>query len=646
MKKGDEMTTQRSCEILIVCILTGLFFTSCGGGGGDGGGPQPTEVPVVLGQPGPGDAGNHFPFTVGNVWNFRGTSVGTGHPTETFSNAITITGTRQVQGVTTTIFLESNPGNLKLSSETFLVKDANGIADLGASDPTDTLTPQLVPFWEYRFPLQSGGRFVSLDRREVDFGEDLDFDGINEKLDVRSVVKLTGFEAVTVPVGTFADCARLERTITLTVTLSRNRSQVTATDVATGWFAPGVGWVKRVETISDPSQNLTETITEELAGFSVDGTEKGILPGFTITGDLTTAIGFDGTNYLLVTSRGQQSPSGLFGRIVSDSGQALNDFQITTEGFNPAIAFDGSNYLVTFDRNGQIFGTRVSPSGTVLDGPSGFPISTSLPSGASTNFLSASAFDGANCLVVWNKFVVDNYEIFGRFVTPAGQVLDEFEIFSAPGEQGFPSIAFDGTNYLIAWRDTRTGSGPSEDTDIFGTRVTPSGVVLDPGGIAIVTAPGFQGDKPQIAFDGTNYFVVWSEIQTLGVSPPVDGRIMGRRISTDGTLLGGTADSEGIAITTISSSHNPTVAFDGTDFMVAWAVGSYPIFPPTGIFAARVSKDGILLDGPPEEFGLPISGSPPSGSFFTDPLIVYGGKNYLLSWVSTSETSGVFIFPF
>lgn len=632
----------RFSSFSVLLIIVALFLSPCGGGGG---GSQPlTEVPVVLGQPGPGDAGNHLPFTIGNVWNFRGTSVSTGQPEEVFFNAVTITGTRLVHGVTTSVFLESNPGNLGISTEIFLVKDLNGIANFGSSDPTDTVTPQLVPFWEFRFPLQAGESFVSLDRRAVDIGDDLDFDGINETANVRSVVALAGFEAVTVPVGSFADCARLERTLTLTITLSSLRIQVAVTDVATGWFAPGVGWVKRMETTAIPSQGFTETITEELVGFSVEGTGRGILPGFTIPGDVTSAIGFDGTNYLLVSSRDLQLPGGLFGRIVSDSGQVLNDFQITAAGANPAVAFDGSNYLVTFDREGQIFGTRVSPAGTVMDGPSGFQISTSLP-GASTNFTSALAFDGVNCLVVWNKFVVDNHEIFGRLVTPAGQVLDEFEIFLAAGEQVFPSIAFDGTNYLVAWRDTRTGSGPSEDTDIFGTRVTPSGGVLDPGGIAIVTAPGFQGDRPKIAFDGTNYFVVWSDIRTLGVSPPVDGRIMGRRISTDGTLLEGPAASEGIAITTIPSSHSPTLGFDGTNFMVAFAVGSYPIFPPAGIFAARVSTDGILIDGPPDKLGLPISGTPSSGSFFADPVIASGGRNSLLTWVSASETSGVFIIP-
>lgn len=642
---GVKPRVSRTLFAIVSSVIVTFSLSSCGGGGG-GAGPQASaEVPVVLGQPGPGDAGNHFPFTVGNAWNFQANRVETGQPQETFLNGVTITGTRQVNGVTATVFLESNPANLGVPEETFLVNDANGIANFGNADPTDTLTPRLVPFWELRFPLQAGASFVSLDRRGVDFGEDLDLDGVNERVDLRSDVTVVGLEAVTVPVGTFAGCARVQRTLTLTITLSEDRTTVAATEVGTAWFAPGVGWVKRVETTTIASLGLTETTTEELMGFSVEGTARGILPGFTITGDVTGAVGFDGTNYLLVSSRDVPSPGGLFGRIVSESGQVLSDFQITAAGANPAVAFDGSNYLVTFDREGQIFGNRVSPTGTVLDGPSGFQISTSSP-GASTNFSSAAAFDGLNYLVVWNKFVVDNHEIFGRLVTPAGQVLDEFQVFSAPGEQVFPSIAFDGTNYLVAWRDTRTGSGPSADTDIFGVRVSPSGVVLDPGGIAIVTAPGFQGDQPKIAFDGTNYLVVWSDIQTLGVSPPVDGRIMGRRISTAGTLLGGPADSAGIAITTIPSSHSPTVAFDGTNFMVAWAVGSYPLFPPAGIFAARVSTDGILIDGPPENLGLTISGPPPSGSAFAYPVITSGGRNSLLTWVRAPDTSAVFIYPF
>lgn len=73
-------------------------------------------------------------------------------------------------------------------------------------------------------------------------------------------------------------------------------------------------------------------------------------------------------------------------------------------------------------------------------------------------------------------------------MTPAGQVLGEFPIFSASGEQVEPVLAFDGTNYLVVWRDTRNGSGPAESTDVYGAGVSPVGRVLDSSGTAIATA--------------------------------------------------------------------------------------------------------------------------------------------------------------
>jgi len=646
--------------LLPLSFFVVFAFVACGGGGGGGSKPS-DEVPVVLGQPGPGDADNHFPFTIGNIWNFQGTDAGTGLPPEGFFNAVTITGAIQVAGVPATVFLESNPGNLGESKEIFLVKDASGIAVFGNFDPTDTLTQQIVPFWRLRFPLQAGESFVSLDRKGIDLGEDLDGDGISEKADLRSVVSVIGFESVSVPVGTFDDCARVEQNLTLNLILSSDGSRLTVTDLATAWFAPNDGWVKRMAISSFPAFDFIETVIEELYGARVDGQGRGVLPPFIIAENVASAdsdtsrpgrsaLGFDGTNYLIVSCHDIENPAGLFGITLSESGQILNEFQITVNGCsaNRALAFDGTNYLVTFDQEGQIVGTRVSPGGVVLDGPSGFQISSSAPDGA-TNFLPAVAFDGVNYLVVWQKFCDGGYDIFGSFVTPGGVVQGEFEIFSAPGEQSFPAAAFDGTNYLLAWRDTRTGFGP----DIVGTMVTPAGMVLNSTGIPIATASGFQGNQPQIAFDGTNYLVVWEDIKTLGFSPPVDGRILGRRIAPDGTLLDGPAESDGIVITSEPFSHSPTATFDGTNFLVAWAVGAFADYPPAGIFARQVTTNGTLLNGPPDELGLHISGLPPSWSRFVGPVILGGVINSLLAWVNNSEimdttksVRGAFIFPF
>jgi hypothetical protein len=353
-----------------------------------------------------------------------------------------------------------------------------------------------------------------------------------------------------------------------------------------------------------------------------------------------SGIASDGTNFLLVSCRDLGPTVGLFGVSLAGSGQVLNTFPISNETcpVGPAVAFDGTNYLVVLSRNGQIYGIRVTPGGVVLDPAGGFLIST-----AGSNFGPAVAFDGTNSgyLVVWGKFVNGTqYEIYGARITSAGTALGEFPIFTAPGEQIFPVLAFDGTNYLVVWRDTRSGSGPSTDTHLYGTRVTPAGNVLDPLGIAIATAPGIQ-EPGGIAFDGTNYLVVWNHTPTTGMSPPPDGKIFGRRITPNGDLLGGTASSDGIAISTGPfANHSSAVAFGRSHYLVTWAVSSFPNFPPAGIFAARVSKGGARIDGLPSELGAAISGTPASASRFVYPVAASGGQSGLISWVNNSELFG------
>ncbi|MDH5186760.1 MAG: hypothetical protein OEZ20_07390 [candidate division WOR-3 bacterium] len=73
----------------------------------------------------------------------------------------------------------------------------------------------------------------------------------------------------------------------------------------------------------------------------------------------------------------------------------------------------------------------------------------------------------------------------------------------ALGSQEASSAAFDGTNYFIVWRDSRNGH-----SNIYGTRLNQDGIVLNPAGIVITTMENCQY-TPSVAFDGTNYFVAW-----------------------------------------------------------------------------------------------------------------------------------------
>ena len=256
------------------------------------------------------------------------------------------------------------------------------------------------------------------------------------------------------------------------------------------------------------------------------------------------AVAFDGTNYLVVwtTSLGDEITGDIYGNRVSKAGAVLDGtgIPISTAAearVDPAVAFDGTNYLVVWsdNRNSQstqfapdIYGARRQHFGTVLDS-AGIPISTA----ANVQVAPAVAFDGTNYLVVWDNQTGTSSE---PAVSKAGVVLDgtAIPISSSAGGQVDPAVAFDGTNYLVVWRDFRSGTS----TDIYGARVTKAGTVLDSTGIPISTSAGSQTD-PAVAFDGTNYLVAWTDNRS-GSST----EIFGTRVTKAGTVL----DSTGVLV--------------------------------------------------------------------------------------------------
>lgn len=630
---------------------------------------------------GPGDIGNYYPLTQGNAWRFQGTKSEAGLQPVNFFNSVRVSGTKAVGGLTAIIFAETNPDGLGQGTEDYLIKDSRGITNQGNSDATDPLTPQLIPYRTLRFPLQAGATFESLNKKGLNFG-DLDGDGKNEIGDFLAQVTVTAFESVTVPVGTFANSARIETKITSTITASSDGTKVTVTETLTEWLAPGVGSVKRQTQTS--GQGFSETVSEELAGYFVDGQGKGTL-SLTIATDISTAdsnesnpgksgLASNGANYLLVSCRALGSSPGLFGVFVSGA-TAGEPFLIASGDCNslggtsensisqPSVAFDGTNYLVVFVKGAIIRGIRVSQSGAVLDGPNGFAISTGqLFSISSTS--PAVAFDGANYLVVWSKFIpvagVGTRNVFGARVTPAGQVSSEIPISAEQNtsdqlgfalDLGAPSLAFDGTNYFVVWNKVRTGPGTSiysslfaVYTDISGARISTQGVVLDPQGILISTSGPLSqspdAENAQVAFDGANYLAVWRKALTIGFDPP-PAEIRGSRLRPDGSLLDGPSSAGGIGINTVVlGKSEPAVVFDGTNFLVAWVVGDFPNNPPAGMFGAKVSPSGQVVEGLPTTTGISLSDPPPPFARLVFPVINTNGADVLLTWVNNIELSG------
>jgi hypothetical protein len=216
---------------------------------------------------------DYFPDQIGNEWHYRGQMIE--GPLQTidnkfFSNVSSVTGTKSLKGMTVTVFHDTNPGNHG-PSDSFYRRDSVGIVYYG-SEPGTPFEKQLVPYQIVRFPLTISSSFPQFNRKDLDFGADLDQDGVNEKADAQGENVVVARESITVPAGTFKDSVKVEARMHMQIHLSRTKKTAIGTDVMTAWFAKGVGLVKyveRQELSQGEDRGVVTDITEELESYEI-----------------------------------------------------------------------------------------------------------------------------------------------------------------------------------------------------------------------------------------------------------------------------------------------------------------------------------------------------------------------------------------
>jgi hypothetical protein len=111
---------------------------------------------------------------------------------------------------------------------------------------------------------------------------------------------------------------------------------------------------------------------------------------------------------------------------------------------------------------------------------------------------------------------------------PTGTPLDDwYGIPLSHGPGSNPSVAFNGTDYFVAWDREATASAAV--SNVFGVRMSPAGGVLPTGYDFYFALDANQQQHPSIAANPAGELLVWQEL-VAG-----DWDIRGTTISTTGT---------------------------------------------------------------------------------------------------------------
>lgn len=222
---------------------------------------------------------------------------------------------------------------------------------------------------------------------------------------------------------------------------------------------------------------------------ALDGSFPDATPTTVMTG-YSPDVAAVGTDFLVVGTNSISYPQFFypFGRRVSGpSGALLDPAPLLLGGSfckNPrVIAFEG-RWLALWQQNyshdssiGTVAMAFVEPDGTV-----------GASSGVAFGGMPHAAARNGQALIVWRTSSDGNQnaDIAAQRVLPDGTLVGAvIPLCSLAGEQTWPEVASDGTNYYVAWDDRRNQSAFFDRrTDVYGTRVDPSGTVLDPAGFA------------------------------------------------------------------------------------------------------------------------------------------------------------------
>jgi hypothetical protein len=239
-----------------------------------------------------------------------------------------------------------------------------------------------------------------------------------------------------------------------------------------------------------------------------------------------------------------------------------------------ALAGNDSGFYAVWDRQEPDFsvhvvGSRVSTAGVKLDG-NGVNISgTTQPYSYATT---AVTWDGVNWRVTWGEYAMT----YLARVTSTGVLLDPGSV-AVPGVPTGPIAGTETGTVHLVWSEATNGA--YGDFDVFAALISPSNIA---GPISTLSVGTPQQLRPDAATNGDGYMFVYRSSANLMT------RILAQPLDAAGNPL--TAEPVQLeASPALNGPGSPSVAWNGSLYLVAWANAS-------GIVAQRLMPDGTKMD--------------------------------------------------
>lgn len=316
---------------------------------------------------------------------------------------------------------------------------------------------------------------------------------------------------------------------------------------------------------------------------------RGILVSASLIGESEPTVTWIGNQWLLAWTRSDDVGSAIAAATVSPLGEVSNLGVVvgtSAAELAPALASTGAGAqaLLVWQHNNNI------RAALFAGGVFGAPFYVASTSAIEAN-PAAAASPGGNYLVTYEAGAEGEQDIRARLVNEAGVNGTTFVVSATVGAQTTPAVAFNGTDYMLAWRDRG---------DIWGARVSTAGVVLDQtgdvGGV-VISANDTNQARPSVACDPGSCLVAWEDRRDTTDPDNTTFGIYGQRVGFNGSPA-----AEEIAISDpLRTQNQVALAPRSSGFTAVWedqrtgvsAIFSTPIGPggaveePTGVLVNR-----------------------------------------------------------